>query len=225
MRYLFIGYSALALETIKTLLRRNHDVILLDKEQQRVETLQGDLDCRLFLGDGSNTEVLEELYDPQIETVFCLSDEEAFNILSSLNAQLQGFKHVITGLQDEASESLCLELGLHNLFLPLRTLGCHLAEFAEGGNSLDLQSLIKYDARLFSFIAQAEDEKPVFDISLPSKSRIICVYRDSVYLWPDASMALQMGDEVVMITHIRHLDTLRQRWGSNKREHQKIPTS
>ncbi len=213
MRYLFIGYSVMALNAMEILIKRNHDVILLDQEQQRLTALKKQLDCKLFLGNGCETSTLEALYDPLIETVFCLSEDDRYNILVSMNAQAQGFKTVITRLEDASLEPLCLELGLHNLFLPTRIMGQHIAEFAEGGGSLDLHNLIKYDARLFSFIAQKEDEGySAFDIVVPNKSRIICVYRDNVYLWPDPGLRLQEGDEVIMITHVRHIDTLRKRW-------------
>jgi len=217
MRYLFIGYSILSLKIIKILLHRHHEVMLLERDTERVRQLKGTLDCELFLGDASKAGVLEELYDPQIEMVFCLSNDDHYNILTSFNAQTNGFKSVITLVEDSDYEPLCAELGLHNLFLPSQIMSEHLAEFAEGGDSLDLQSLVKYDARLFSFIAQKEDELPVFDIPVPDKSRIICVYRDNIYLWPDTDLHIIEGDEVVMITHTRHLETLRKRW--IKRQH------
>lgn len=213
MRYFFIGYSDLSLKVMNILLHRHHEVMLLDKDAERIEQLKDVLACDLFLGDACKVGVLEDLFDPQIEMVFCFSNDEHYNIMAAFNAQVHGFQNVITRIDDLDYEPLCLELGLHNLFFPTQIMSRHLAEFAEGGNSLDLQSQIKYEARLFSFIAKKEDEESVFDIPVPDKSRIICVYRNNVYLWPDTDLRIVEGDEVVMITHSRHLETLRKRWG------------
>lgn len=213
MRTVFIGASALAVTTARLLLERGHEVVIIEQNKDVIDALTEELDCGFMHADGSKPGVLREVDPEHTDFLFCLTGNDQANIIASLVGRSLGFKRVVTKIDGLEFEHICLELGLEDIIIPARTIGRHLAEMVEGTDPLEISAKIKGDARVFSFIARAEDEGPLAELELPEDARVMCVYRDNAFLLPAPEDALRAGDEVVLITHIRHLAALEQRWG------------
>ncbi len=88
----------------------------------------------------------------------------------------------------------------------------HLAVAMALAALLEISAKIKGDARVFSFIVHADDEKAVRDLGLPEASRIICLYRKGEFMLPEDDTVLRKDDEVILIAHRKHLPELVERW-------------
>ncbi len=212
MRVVFIGASALTTYTAKILLDRGHDVVVIESNKERTDELATNLDCGLIHGDGSKPAILKEA-DPVItDYLFCLTNNDQTNIIASLVGRSLGFKHTVTRIEDEAFTHICIELGLENTIIPAQTIGHYLADMLNGESQLELAVALKHDARIFSFVATAADAKSVSDLSLPGDSQVIFLYRGNRFNIANSDTHLKEGDEVVVITHDKHLPTLMERW-------------
>ena len=127
-----------------------------------------------------------------------------------------GFKHVVTKIEDPELEHICVELDLQDVIVPSRTIGRHLTEMFDGMDPLEISAKIKGDARIFSLVLRKEDEARVGELGLPPDTRIICVYRDSQLLLPETDTRLKADDEVILITRLKHLPQLVERWHAKK---------
>jgi trk system potassium uptake protein TrkA len=214
MRTVFIGASSLSVTTAKLLLKHGHEVVLIEQEKETIDALSSELDCGFVLGDGSKPSVLREVDPEHADFLFCLTDADQANILASLVGRSLGFKRVVTKIDDPELEHVCLELGLRDTIIPSRAIGRYLVEMVAGQNPLELSGMIKGDARLFSFVAGAEEEGPAADLGLPSESRVICLYRGGKFVLAEDDVALRKGDEVVVLTHRRAVQELGKRWGA-----------
>ncbi|WP_232420238.1 TrkA C-terminal domain-containing protein [Nitrosococcus watsonii] len=129
-----------------------------------------------------------------------------------------GFRRVVTKIEDPELEHLCIELGLDDTIIPDRTIGRYLADRFDGRNPLELSTMIRDVARVFSFAVGEEDEGAIEALDLPEKSRVICVYRNNEFLIPDAETQLKAKDEVVIIMHRQNLAKLEERWTPQRRQ-------
>ncbi len=214
MRFVFIGTSSLSRAAARLLIGRGHEVVMIERVKGVIDALSGELDCGFLLGDGSTPSILREAGPAETDILFCLTSNDRTNIIASLVGRSLGYAQVVTRIEDEEFEHICMELGLSNFIVPARAIGRHLADFAEGQNVAELSSMIKGDARLFSFIAAEGDAgKPVHDMGLPEQSRIISLYRGGEFVWPGRDVVVQPGDEVVVISHSSQLERLHERWG------------
>ncbi len=82
----------------------------------------------------------------------------------------------------------------------------------QGHDVLELSGAIKGDARVFLFVAREEDEGTVAELELPEGTRVSHLYRDGALVFGDPDLRLRKGDEVVILTHQKHLEDLRSRW-------------
>ena len=212
MRAVIIGAGSLALMTAQSLMKRGHEVILIDQDKARIEALTDEINCGLLCGDGSNPTILRETDPAHSDFLFCLTNNDHANIIASLVGRSMGFKRVITRIENQELEHICVELGLEDTIIPALTIGRYLADMFEGLDMLELSTMLKDDARVLSFVCPEADVGPLEELDLPEGSRIICLYRDGKFRLAEEEADLRAGDEVVVLTHDKNLRRLRKRW-------------
>lgn len=213
MRAVFIGAGALTTATARRLLKHGHDVVVIEIDAERIAELSDELSCGFIHGDGSKPAILREADPKSTDLLYCLTGNDQTNILASLVGRSLGFGRIVTKIIDPEYEHVCVELGLEELIIPARTIGRYLADVLPGRELFELSAMIKDEARVFSFIARPEDAGPVKDLDLPSGARACFYYRDERFELIEANTKLIPGDEVVIITHSKHLPALFERWG------------
>jgi len=212
MRVVFIGAGTLTAMTARMLLPRA-EVVVIERDRERIEALSEELDCGFLHGDGTRPAMLREADPEGTDFLFCLTGNDQTNIIASLVGRSLGFERVITKLEDEELEHICIELGLSDSIIPDNTIARHLADMVAGEDMEELELMIRGDVRLFSFVAREQDQGPLEEVGLPAQSRVVCLYREGECLLPQADTRLREDDEVVLISHRRHLAELRERWG------------
>ncbi len=213
LRAVFIGASTTAVMTTRLLLERGHEVVIIERDEARIEALSPELDCGFIHGDGSKPAILKEVNPEPGDVLFCLTENDQTNIIAALLGQSLGFGRVIPKIQDPEFEHLCIELGLQDTIIPAQAIARHLADMFEGQSLLELSGIIRGDARVFSFVVPEGMEGPIEALDLPKESRVIALYRQGDFMLPGEDTVLRKDDEVVLITHRRHLPELRERFG------------
>lgn len=216
MRIAIVGAGTLAVTTARIVIEEGHDVVMVERDRERIAALEEDLDCGFIHGDGSKPAILREIGPDETDVLICLSDNDQDNILASLVGRSLGFGRVVTKIADAELLAICNELGLEDTIIPTFTTARRLADMVEGRDSIDLSGMLRGEVRLFRFFARAEDAAAAGDLELPKRSRAIFLYRDDDFMPVDADTKLKKGDEVVVLTTRAGLDALRERWGGDK---------
>ncbi len=222
MRAVFIGAGAIAVMTAQTLVKHGHEVVIIERDKERIDALGEELDCGFIHGDGGKPAILREADPEQTNFLFCLTDNDQSNIIASLVGKSLGFKRIVTRIEDPEFEHICIGLGLEDTIVPARTIGRYLAEMFAGHDRMELSAMIKDEARVFSFVVREGDARTIEALDLPKDSRVICCYRDGKFRLPKPEDNLRVDDEVVVITHSRNVLDLEERWGLRK---QRRPSS
>jgi len=211
MRIAFVGAGELTVRTAESILARGHEVVIIESQKEIIDTLSEEMDCGFLHGDGSNPSILQEAGPDQTDILFCLTDSDQVNLIASLVGRSLGFHRVITSIQEPEFEGICQELGLTDTIIPSRTISRYLADMVEGKDILELSTLIKEDARFFSFVAETNLGR-VYELDLPAGARVICFYRDGQFSLVDDETRLKKKDEIIVLTHSEHISELEQRW-------------
>jgi trk system potassium uptake protein TrkA len=214
MRAVLIGAGSLTLMTARLLLKHGHEVVIIDDDKSKLDSLATELDSGFLCGDGSKPAILREADPEHTDLLFCLTGNDQTNILASLVGRSLGFKRIVTRIEDPGFEHICIELGLENTIIPARTIARYLADLFEGRDPLELSTMIRDEARVFSFVAHEEDVGELKNLLLPDQSRVICIYRDDRFILPETEEMIRDGDEVVIITHRKNLPQLEERWST-----------
>lgn len=218
MRAVFIGAGAIAVMTARILVKRGHEVVIIERDKGRIDALVEELDCGFIHGDGSKPAILREAEPEQTNFLFCLTGNDQSNIIASLVGKSLGFRRMVTRIEDPEFEHICIGLGLEDTIVPARTIGRYLADMFAGHDLLELSAMIKDEARVFSFVVKEDEAGTIEALDLPKDSRVVCSYRDGKFRLPEAEDGLHVDDEVVVITHSRNLSDLVKRWGPHKQQ-------
>jgi len=213
MRAVFVGASSIAVMTAGSLLKRGHEVVIIERDKERISTLAETLDCGVINADGSKPAILKEADPAHTDLLFCLTGDDKANILASLVGESLGFKRVVTKIVDPELEHICIELGLDETIIPARTIGRLLADKFEGRDPLELSTMIRDEARIFSFVLPDEFSGTITTLELPDDARVVCVYRQDKLIIPSGDTKLTASDDVVVIVHRDSLPALEKRWG------------
>ncbi len=198
--------------TADILMRRGHEVVIIERDKERIDALTEELACAFLQGDGTRPVILKEADPAETDVLYCLTDNDQTNIIASLVGKSLGFGRVITCINDPEYEHICTELGLTDTIIPTRTIGRDLADMLEGKDPVVISSMFREEARAYSFVSREEDCGPLSGLELPQDTRVVCLYREGKFILPEAKTVLQAGDEVILITHRRHLEELANRW-------------
>jgi trk system potassium uptake protein TrkA len=212
MRFVFVGASQLSVMTAKLLIGRGHEVVIIERDQDRIKALGEEIDCAFLHGDGSKPHLLREAAPDHTDVLFALTTDDQVNILAALIGRSLGFKRVVPSIRDPELMSICGELGLDHTIIPDQTISRYLADVAVGVDILELSTLIKGEARFFSFVASDSDAGTVEALKLPGEARVVCFYRDGEFNLANADTKIRERDEIIILTHSKHLPELRDRW-------------
>lgn len=212
MRTVFVGTSAATLATARALIHRGDEVVIIENDKARIDELAEELDCSFMLGDGTRPDVLREVSPSQSDFLFCLTNNDHLNLIASLVGHSLGFSRVITRIEDPEFETICHELGLKDIIIPSRTLARSLEDMVAGSQNVEFSSILKDEARFFTFAVAEADCGTVDELALPDGARVICFYRKDQFVLAEPQLSLQVDDQVVILTHSRNLQLLEQRF-------------
>ncbi|MCB2180536.1 MAG: TrkA family potassium uptake protein [Desulfobulbaceae bacterium] len=212
MRTVFIGAGKISIETATALIKKGHEVIIIETDKTRIDELSEEMDCSFLQGDGSHPNLLREVNPEQTDFLFCLTDNDQANVIASLVGRSLGFKRVVTSIGDQQYEVICGELGLKDTIIPSQTISRYLEDMVGGAENVELSSVIKDEARFFTLTATEEDTVAAKDLKLPPEAKVICYYRDGKFSHADEETTFRPGDEIVILTHSKNIPALRERW-------------
>ncbi len=209
MKAVLLGASHLALATARLLSQHGHQVVIIERERDRIDELAEQLDCGFLHGDGTRPAVLAEAGPGDTDLLFCLTGNDQANIIASLVGRSLGFSRVITKIEDQEFEHICAELSLHDVIVPDRAMAQHLGDIAEGRDQPELIGLIRGNLRLRSLVVDKTHSGNLNEVlPLPRQSRVVCLYRSDQVLFPAPDGALVAGDELLIACHSSQLDKI-----------------
>lgn len=212
MRFVLVGASSIAVATAHTLLGRHHEVVIVERDKSKIDSLAQTLDCGYLNGDGSRPAILKEAGPTQTDALICLTDHDQDNILASLIGHSLGFERIVTKIEDPEYKHICAELGLTDTIIPDMNTAGTLADLVSGQEATELSSAIRGEVRFFSFVARAEEAGEVKSIDLPKEASVVLLYRgeDPIFVRPNTR--IEENDEVIVLTHSRNIKLLEERW-------------
>ncbi|MDX1709969.1 MAG: TrkA family potassium uptake protein [Rhodovibrionaceae bacterium] len=212
MRCVLIGATALAVSTAELLLEKGHEVVIIETDEEKIDTLREFLDCGFIHGDGSRPRVLKEAGPENTDILFCLAETDQANILAALVGRSLGFERVVPKIEEEDYEEICMELGLADTIVPARETGEALAAMASGQQPTELSASFKDNVRLLSFTVESDQEGPVDDLDLPDGASVIALTREGKSVLIDSDSQIKDGDQVVILAYEENIEDLRKRF-------------
>jgi trk system potassium uptake protein TrkA len=95
MRIFIVGAGEVGFHIATSLVQEGHDLVIVEKDEDRVAELQSELDVMAIAGDGCNPHLLKENAVAQADLFFAVSNDDAANMLSALTARRLGVPRAV----------------------------------------------------------------------------------------------------------------------------------
>lgn len=218
MRIVFSGAGPVTVITAKTFTKQGHEVIIIEVNKELIDKLSEELDCSFIHGDAAKPAILRQVNPKDCDFLFCLTNSDEANIITGLLGRSMGFKRVIPSIEEAELQQLCSELNLEDTIIPVKTMSRHLDNMVQGLDSIELSTILKNDARLFSFIQDNKSINTAEKLELPEETKVLFYYRDDRFHFFNDDTNFKEGDEIIILTHCKNLPELIKRWTPNQTE-------
>ena len=227
MKIIIAGAGDVGSHLAKLLSSESHDIYLIDKNEERLNSISSQFDVFTITGDAKSVEIMEQKLISSCDLLIAVTSSEETNMLICILGKKLGAKHTIARINDdniikENREHFYNDLGINTLISPT-----HLA-------SLEIKRLIHQSA--FTDDIEFEEGKlTVFGISLSSNSILInktvresadlnpnltfkplALHRDNLTLLVSGETILKQNDIVYFISLRESIENIIKICGKNK---------
>ena len=207
MRIIVIGAGKVGYTLAEHLTQEEHDVTVIDKDDEVIERCSGSLDVICLKGNGANAKVLLEAGVDKANIVIASTESDESNMLSCLIAKRLGAQYTIARIRDpEFNESQTLlqnELGIDIVVNPERATALEISRLLRYPFAGSIESFARGLVEMVEFRAQEKDSIvgiPLKDLAVkvPHLPRILyaMVERANSVIIPDGSFVILPGDKV-----------------------------
>src|SRR5688572_18680331 len=199
----------------RTLLRRGHEVTLVEQRADRYERLEQEFEHQVHIGDATEMFVLERagIGRPAEIVIAVTGDDEDNLVIGQLSREKYEVERVIARVNDPRNQQLFDLLGIpQTVSATQMVLGLIEHEVPEH-ELIHLLELRKENLEIVE-VQIAKDSpsagKHVASLKLPVGSRLISVMRNGQHEIPDPETKLEPGDQVLAILETGKEDELRR---------------
>jgi len=133
MRIIVVGASRFGLATLRRLIEKGHEAVLVDRDREKLDSVSDDIECGLIHGDGTLPSILREAMGDDADTLMMLTNQEEVNILGAVVGRSIGFEHVVVQIIRTQLLPICEELGLTEVVTPHENVARSIVASLEQG--------------------------------------------------------------------------------------------
>lgn len=231
MRIIVIGAGKVGYVLAQHLIAEEHDVVIVDENDEILERCQDSLDAMCVRGNGANAKTLLEAGVDRADVVIAATAGDEVNMLACLISKRLGAKYTIARIRDpEYNESQMLlqnEMGIDVAINPERATALEISRLLRYPFAGSVETFARGQVEMIEFRAQEDDcfvGIPIREIfsRVSGLPRVLfaMIERDSEVVIPNGDYIIRPGDRVfvsgdmISITNFfrfLHRDTLKIR--------------
>lgn len=229
MRIIIIGAGKVGYTLAERLTAEEHDVIVIDKNEEVVNHCMDSLDVLCIRGNGANAKILLDAGVDHTDIIIASTASDESNMLSCLIAKRLGAKYTIARIRDpEFNESQTLlqnELGIDVAINPERATALEISRLLRYPFAGSIESFAKGQVEMVEF--KAQDSDAIVNIAMkdlsakvPGLPRILytIVERNNQVLIPGGDFAIRPGDKVFVCGDMITITNFFRFLGRNKQK-------
>jgi trk system potassium uptake protein TrkA len=219
MRIIIAGAGEVGTHLAKMLSNENHEIIIIDPEEDRLKPIEYSLDVLAYHGSATSVKILQEILQKKTDLFIAVTHSEDTNITSSILAKRFGAIKTIARIDnidylEQSTLNFFKALGIDSLIYPeLIAAREVLGLLQETGTT----EYMEFSGGLLSMFVQKLDEKsPIRDKSLQEialsnktdKYRAVAIKRNDKTIIPRGNEEFHVGDFVFVISTREGIDEM-----------------
>jgi trk system potassium uptake protein len=215
MFVLVVGGGKVGTNVTRTLRRLNHEIVLIEQDERRYESLEDEFEHEALYGDGTELYVLEQagIKRPPDIVVAVTGDDEDNIVICQLARERYGVPKVIARVNDPRNHGLFDLLGISPTVSATSMVMALIEHEVPEHELVHLLELRKENLEIVEVEivrGSKADGKQIEELSLPQDTRLISVMRDGQAEIAVGATELRAGDQVLAVLKPGREDELRQ---------------
>lgn len=211
MHITILGASRFGVATVRQLIEDNHEVVLIDKNESRLDELADGLDCAMVCGDGTVPLTLRDAYGDGSDALVALTNEDDVNILAAVVGRSIGFERVIPQIVRPELVSVADELGLDDVITPHESLARSIVEGLTQHSEMEIDLALHRELRIVNHTVTSRlSGCQIKDLDLPENARPVAHSGSERETFADPDDTLCKGDHVLFVVAADQAEDLNQ---------------
>ena len=209
MYIVIIGAGGIGRRLTEIILKEGkHNVIVIDKNQEKCEEIARKYDAIAINADATQENTLNESEIKKADVLVTTTSDDAVNLMVVSLAKNKGVKHLVSVVNQEESKPMYIEKNVKMIKSPNIVMAEHLYKSIKHPSVEEYMNVGKY-AEIFRIPISNNSKfsgKTIKKIGLPKKSLIVAIERDKKFIIPTDDVELFAGDKATILSHKDQVD-------------------
>jgi trk system potassium uptake protein TrkA len=201
----------------RNLLKRGHEVLLLEKGSVRAQSLSDELGQSVVKGDACEARTMAEAGADRADVVIAVTGEDEDNLVICQMAKKRfNVARTIARLNNPRHEDLFKKLGIDVTISPTRSILSLIEYELPGSHFVQLMTLRRAGLEIVEMSVASNSPvvgKTLGHINLPRRCTLALIIRGEESIFPDKETELKVNDEVYALVTRDGADELRRTFG------------
>jgi trk system potassium uptake protein TrkA len=202
----------------RNLLKQGHEVLLMEKDPVRFQSLGDELGQSIFKGDACEARMLEEAGARRADVVIAVTGEDEDNlVICQVAKQRFNVGRTIARLNNPRNDHLFQKLGIDVTVSPTRSILSLIETELPGRRFVSLMTLKRAGLEIVELNIPAISPvvgKKLSQINLPRRCNLALIIRDQEPIFPTGETELQANDDVYALVTGEGEEELRRSFGT-----------
>ncbi|HET9920015.1 MAG TPA: TrkA family potassium uptake protein [Ktedonobacteraceae bacterium] len=201
----------------KSLLSQGHEVLLLEKNATRYQSLSEELGQSVMRGDACEARTMEEVGAQRADVVIAVTGEDEDNlVICQMAKKRYSVGRTIARLNNPKHEEIFQKLGIDITVSPTRSILSLIEVELSSTNFIPIITLKRAGVEIIEM--RIPSEAPVAgrmlnQINLPRNSKVALIIREGQFIFPTGESRIMGDDEVYAIVSREEEEALRKALG------------
>ncbi|MEZ5964228.1 MAG: NAD-binding protein [Planctomycetota bacterium] len=195
MRIVIVGAGSIGLGLAEDLARLgSNELVLVDTDEERCQTISGKVDGLVLHGDGTDPEMLEKAQIREAHALAACTGSDALNTVIAMLGHLAGVKKIVVKLDHLGLHAACQSIGVTRIVAPRLAATASMLSALYGTEPIDWSLISHGGLELAELPAGALVDKKLGDLELGDDALLVAVLRGQQLLLPRKTLAVETSD-------------------------------
>lgn len=230
MHAIIIGAGKVGFSIAEILANEGHDVVVIEKEEERWEIVQENLDVHTILGSGSAPAVLEEAGVTHSDLVVAVTEIDELNIVACLMAKQYGVPRTVARVRnpeyiETTRMSPNLSLGIDLIINPEMVTAKEIVKLLEVPEAINVDYYANGQIQLLELKMTKEAQvvgKQLKELNTANRALIVAISREDQIIIPRGEDRLEVNDTVFMVARTEEMIEMEKLLGKKRTVIEKV---
>ncbi len=231
MRAIIIGAGKIGFNIAKLLVQEKNDVVVIEKDEDRVQNLQENLDVQVIIANGASAGSLQEAGIAETDLLVAVTGVDEINIIACMLAKNFGVGKTIARvrnpeyIEDNRSEGKSIFNGIDLMINPELVIAKEIANLIDVPEALDVVYYAQGMVQMLELKIPPQApvaNKCLKEINYQSPFVIVAIFRDGQMLVPRGDDRILPNDIIFLLGKTKEMVRIEKLLGTERKKAERV---